>query len=142
MGGRSAALGLLQIPPLDLRQAEVIKGAATALYGPAGLGGVVNLVSRSPSDRHEILVNQTSRSGTDAVVWLGKRLNDRWGYTVIGGAHHQDQVDANGDGWADLPGFERVELRSARESRRAHRLLGPAAFELAVLDANASITRR
>src|SRR2546428_12190785 len=60
-------LGLLQIPPLDLRQAEVIKGAATALYGPAALGGVVNLVSRSPSDRQEILLNQTSRSGTDAV---------------------------------------------------------------------------
>jgi len=110
-GGQVGGLGLLQIPPLDLRQAEVIKGAATALYGPAALGGVVNLVSRSPSDRQEILLNQTSRSGTDAVVWLGKRLNDRWGYTVVGGVHHQDKVDVDGDGWADLPGFERAEFR-------------------------------
>ncbi len=110
-GGQIGGLGLLQIPPLDLRQAEVIKGAATALYGPAALGGVVNLVSRSPTDRHEILLNQTSRSGTDAVVWLGKRLNDRWGYTVVGGVHHQDKVDVDGDGWGDLPGFERAEFR-------------------------------
>jgi len=110
-GGQIGGLGLLQIPPLDLRQAEVIKGAATALYGPAALGGVVNLVSRSPADGREILLNQTSRSGTDAVGWLGKRLSDRWGYTVIGGVHHQNQVDANGDGWADLTGFERAELR-------------------------------
>jgi len=36
-GGQIGGLGLLQIPPLDLRQAEVIKGAATALYGPAAL---------------------------------------------------------------------------------------------------------
>jgi outer membrane receptor for ferrienterochelin and colicins len=110
-GGQIGGLGLLQIPPLDLRQAEVIKGAATALYGPTALGGVVNLVSRSPVDRQEILLNQTSRAGTDGVLWVGKRLSDQWGYTVVGGVHHQDRVDVNGDGWADLPGFERAELR-------------------------------
>jgi outer membrane receptor for ferrienterochelin and colicins len=90
-----------------LRQAEVIKGAATALYGPAAFGGVVNLVSRSPADEHDLLLNQTTRSGTDAVGWLGKRISDRWGYTVVGGVHHQDKVDVDRDGWADLPGFER-----------------------------------
>jgi iron complex outermembrane receptor protein len=110
-GGQVGGLGLLQIPPLDLRQAEVIKGAATALYGPAALGGVVNLVSRPPLDRHEILLNQTTRSGTDAVLWLGKRITDQWGFTVVGGVHHQDEVDVDGDGWADLPGFKRAECR-------------------------------
>ncbi len=110
-GGQIGGLGLLQIPPLDLRQAEVIKGAATALYGPAALGGVVNLVSRTPTDRHEILLDQTSRAGTDGVLWAGKRLSDQWGYTVVGGVHHQDKVEVDADGWADLPHFERVELR-------------------------------
>lgn len=110
-GGHLGGLGLLQIPPLDLRQAEVIKGAATALYGPAALGGVVNLVSRSPVDRHEILLNQTSRAGTDGVLWVGKRLGEQWGYTLTGGVHHQDYVDVDGDGWADLPHFERAQLR-------------------------------
>ncbi len=110
-GGQIGGLGLLQIPPLDLRQAEVIKGAATALYGPAALGGVVNLVSRTPTDEHAILLNQSARSGTDAVLWVGKRLSDQWGYTVVGGVHHQDKVDVDGDRWADLPGFERAELR-------------------------------
>ncbi len=110
-GGQVGGLGLLQIPPLDLRQAEVIKGAATALYGPAALGGVVNLVSRAPGNEDEILLNQTSRSGTDGVAWATKQLNDRWGYTLLGGLHRQQQVDVDGDGWADLPGVERAELR-------------------------------
>jgi outer membrane receptor for ferrienterochelin and colicins len=32
-GGQTSSLGLLQIPPTDLGQVEVIKGAASALYG-------------------------------------------------------------------------------------------------------------
>ena len=110
-GGPATGLGLLQIPPLDLRQAEVIKGPATALYGASALAGVVNLVSRSPGNANEILLNQTSRSGTDGVLWVTKRLQDRWGYTLLGGLHRQDRVDVDADGWADLPGVERVELR-------------------------------
>ncbi|HLL59355.1 MAG TPA: Plug domain-containing protein, partial [Allosphingosinicella sp.] len=33
-GGQASSLGILQIPPTDLGQVEVIKGAASALYGP------------------------------------------------------------------------------------------------------------
>ena len=47
-GGQSSSLGLLQIPPTDLGRVEVIKGAASALYGPSALGGVIDLVSRKP----------------------------------------------------------------------------------------------
>ena len=36
-GGQASSLGLLQIPPTDLGQVEVIKGAASALYGPSAL---------------------------------------------------------------------------------------------------------
>ena len=44
-GGQAGALGPLQIPPMDLGQVEVIKGAASALYGSTAMGGVVNLIS-------------------------------------------------------------------------------------------------
>ena len=47
-GAGGDSFSLLQVPPLDLGQVEVIKGAASALYGPAALGGVINLVSRRP----------------------------------------------------------------------------------------------
>ena len=103
-------LSLLQVPPLDLRQVEVIKGASTALYGPSALGGVVDLVSRLPSDTREMLVNRTSESGTDAVALVGDSVNERWGYTVLAGAHAQQAQDINGDGWADIPEYRRAEL--------------------------------
>ena len=50
-GQQVGGLGLLQIPPMDLGQVEVIKGAASALYGAGAMGGVVNLMSRRPGRR-------------------------------------------------------------------------------------------
>ena len=50
-GVEGGSLNLLQVPPLDLGQVEIIKGAASALYGPSALGGVINLVSRRPTER-------------------------------------------------------------------------------------------
>src|SRR3954447_5266280 len=55
-GQQGASLGLLQIPPMDLGQVEVIKGNASALYGSAAMAGVVDLISRRPADPvHEFL---------------------------------------------------------------------------------------
>ena len=110
-GGQSGALGPLQIPPMDLAQVEVIKGAASALYGSTALGGVVNLVSRRPERDREILLNQTTLGGSDAVLWLADEAGEAWGYTFLGGFHRQGRADVDDDGWADLPGFRRVVLR-------------------------------
>jgi len=43
-------------PLLDLDQVEVVKGAASALYGSNALGGVVNLVTTPIGDRPEAVV--------------------------------------------------------------------------------------
>ena len=112
--GQTGSLGVLQIPPMDLGQVEVIKGVASALYGASALGGVINLVSRRPlADRaeREVLVNRTSRGGTDSVVWLSDKPWAHWGYTVLGGAHWQARADVDRDGWTDLPGYRRALVR-------------------------------
>ena len=113
-GGQTGSIGLLQIPPMDLGQVEVIKGVASALYGMSAIGGVINLVSRRPpaeGREAEVLVNRTSHSGTDVVNWMASPLNERWGYTFVGGAHFQDRSDLDGDGWTDLPMYRRVVAR-------------------------------
>ena len=112
-GGQAGGLGLLQIPPVDLGRVEVIKGSASALYGPSALGGVVNLLSRRPGDdaAHTALVNQTTRGGTDAVAFLSAPITQRWGYTLLAGGHRQSQRDLDGDGWTDLPGYDRAVAR-------------------------------
>ncbi len=112
-GGQTGSLSLLQIPPMDLGRVEVIKGVASALYGVSAVGGVVNLVSRRPGDEpeREVLLNRTSHAGTDALLWLSQTLNERWGYTLLGGAHGQERSDLDRDGWTDLPSYRRATVK-------------------------------
>jgi outer membrane receptor for ferrienterochelin and colicins len=112
-GQQVGGLGLLQIPPTDLGQVEVIKGVASALYGAGAMGGVVNLVSRRPGDKpsQDFLVNRSTRGATDAVAFLSAPLNGGWGASLLAGGHWQEQNDVNGDGWSDLAGYNRGEVR-------------------------------
>jgi iron complex outermembrane receptor protein len=112
-GGQASSLGVLQIPPTDLGQVEVIKGAASALYGPSALGGVINLVSRRPGDavEAEVLANATTRSGQDLTAYLAAPLGNGWSASVTGGAHRQSRHDLDEDGWIDIPFYERWTAR-------------------------------
>ena len=112
-GSQPSGIGLLQIPPMDLNQIEVVKGVASALYGAGALGGVVNLLSRRPGDEpeREVLVNQSTRGGTDGVLWLSTPVSDRWAVTFLGGGHFQDQTDVDGDEWTDMAHYERGVAR-------------------------------
>lgn len=112
-GGQAPAIGLLQIPPTDLGQVEIIKGAASALYGPSALGGVINLVSRRPDAEPEanIALNATSRDGQDATAYVSAPVGARWGASLTGGFDREGRQDLNGDGWADIPGYRRRSVR-------------------------------
>jgi iron complex outermembrane receptor protein len=111
-GGQGDSFSLLQVPPLDLGQVEVIKGTASALYGASALGGVINLVSRRPTaPGREVLLNQTSLGGSDATLWLTDRAADRWTWTLIGGFHRQSRRDRDDDGWTDVAGYDRGMVR-------------------------------
>jgi iron complex outermembrane receptor protein len=112
-GEQTGGIGLLQIPPMDLGQVEVIKGVASALYGSGAVAGVIDLVSRRPGEEPdtELLVNQTTREGTDAVFWHSSRLARGWGITLLGSGHLQAKVDVDDDRWADLPEYARGVFR-------------------------------
>lgn len=111
--GEVGGIGLLQIPPMDLGQVEVIKGVASSLYGAGAMGGVVNLISRQPGEEteRELLVNQSTRGATDVVAWYSTPARAGWALTLLGGGHWQQKNDVNDDSWADLAGYSRGVLR-------------------------------
>jgi len=112
-GQQGAGLGLLQMPPMDLSQVEVIKGNASALYGSSAMAGVVNLISRRPAKEpvHEFLFNRSARGETDASMFLASRITPNWGASLLGGAHFQQHQDVDGDGWSDIAGYSRGVFR-------------------------------
>jgi len=42
-GGFSSGLSIMQIPPLDLQQFEIVKGSSSTLYGGGAIAGLVNI---------------------------------------------------------------------------------------------------
>jgi outer membrane receptor for ferrienterochelin and colicins len=112
-GGQTASIGLLQIPPTDLANVEIIKGSASSLYGGSALGGVINLISRTPSDVYEgeVLVNATSKNGQDITSYFASPLTDDLSASVTAGIHHQEEQDLDDDGWIDMAGYERGSVR-------------------------------
>jgi iron complex outermembrane receptor protein len=115
-GNEPGELGVVQIPPLDLGRVEIIRGAASALYGGQALGGVINLFSREPVRRHEVLLAQAFRDATDLAGFAagplpGTSADSRWAYSLLAGGHRQQRRDLDGDGWTNLPGYRRLALR-------------------------------
>jgi iron complex outermembrane receptor protein len=111
-GAAGDSFSLLQVPPLDLGQVEIIKGAASALYGSSALGGVINLVSRRPAETAtQALVNLTTQTGRDATMFVGLEPRAGWSWTLLGGYHGQERQDLDDDGWADLPAYDRGVVR-------------------------------
>ncbi len=102
--GFSGGFGILTIPPLDLKQIELIKGAASTLYGGGAIAGLINLISKRPTfdQTLDVLVNYSTLNEFNANVYLSKR-NNKLGYTLFGGYNHQKAGDENGDGLSDVP---------------------------------------
>jgi outer membrane receptor for ferrienterochelin and colicins len=109
--GFSGGLGLLQIAPLDLQQVEVIKGSSSTLYGGDAIAGLVNLVSKKPTDERQLnfLLNGTSALGIDASGFYGQKFK-KTGLTVYGAYNHGSPYDAADIGLTAIPKYNRFIL--------------------------------
>ncbi len=106
--GYSGGLSLMQIPPLDLQQVEVIKGASSTLYGGGAIAGLVNLISRTPGEEPEsrIMLNGTSALGLDASAFYAEKFG-RTGATVFASYNKGSAYDPADIGLTAIPEFDR-----------------------------------
>jgi iron complex outermembrane receptor protein len=110
-GAASSAIGPLDVSPVDLQRMEVIKGAASALYGGQSLGGVINLVSKPPTGQKEVLFNRRTLGVTDAATWLSHRFSKDAGISLLVAGTTQSAEDVDGDGWSDQARARRWSVR-------------------------------
>ena len=103
-GGLSGSFGIMQIPPLDLKQIEIIKGSASTLYGGDAIGGIINLISKNPTNDQELsaTINRTTLKETNINAYAAKRYN-KFGYTLTATKTFQNAGDIDKDGLSDVP---------------------------------------
>lgn len=103
-GNFASGLSVLEIPPLDLKQVEVIKGPASTLYGGGAIAGVVNFISRMPGEKvnYDLMFNQ-SHIGQTNIGGYASQKKGKFGYAVLGLFNFQRAYDVDKDDFSELP---------------------------------------
>ncbi len=109
-GGYAGSFSILQVPPLDLKQIEIIKGSNSTLYGGGAIAGMINIISKKPKEGQKeryLLINQSTLRESNLHIYLSER-HGKAGYTFFTGANYQREEDVNNDGFSDLAKTESV----------------------------------
>lgn len=103
--GFASGFSILQLPPQDLKQIELIKGPASTLYGAGAIGGLVNFVSREPGDSatHSVTANVTSLGEENLNFWSAAPMKKQNGYTLTLSQTLAVPQDVNNDSFSDVP---------------------------------------
>lgn len=106
--GAASGLGLLQTPPLDLKQVEIIKGSTSTLYGGGAIAGLINLISKTPEEKRDLglHLNGTSGKGLDVSAFYGQRFK-KVGTTIFASYNRNWAYDPSNTGFTAIPQFDR-----------------------------------
>lgn len=107
-GGYAGGFSVLEMPPQDIRQIEIIKGSTSTLYGGGAIAGMINIITKKPvlgKKERSLLINQSTLKESDLNIYLSERRGNI-GYTFFGGGTFQKQVDVNDDGFSDVGRLE------------------------------------
>lgn len=105
--GVASVYGIDQVPTIFVDRVEVVKGGASALYGPGAIAGVINILPIEPYDNTgKIEYNYRSIDG--AIRKEGQFLQSFFSESlkikgsIYGLMSEQDPYDPNNDGFTDL----------------------------------------
>jgi len=103
-GNFSSGLSVLEIPPLDLKQVEIIKGPASPLFGGGAIAGVVNFISKTPREKPEynFLINYSNIGQMNIGTFMMQR-GKKMGYSLLALYNHQNSYDVDKDDFTEVP---------------------------------------
>ena len=109
----SSVYGLFGIPSQMIERVEVVKGPASGLYGSEAIGGLINIITKSPQKAPLFSANLMSTSWKEHLVDLGGRwkmgpnLSSMLGVNYF---NYSNPVDNNGDNFTDVTLQHRISV--------------------------------
>ncbi len=113
-GNLASVYGLNGIPSMIIDRFEVIKGPSSTLYGSEAVAGVINIITKDPSQQpiFSADVMGTSHRESFGNFSLAPRIGKSSGFVGVNYAYINDFDDRNEDGFGDNINLDRISIFS------------------------------
>lgn len=119
----STVYGLSGIPNSMVERLEVVKGPAASLYGSEAMGGIINVITKTPTHAPLISADLMATSWREYTADLGlKSRIGKYAQMLLGLNYfnYQQPFDKNGDGFTDIALQHRISLFNKWNFERKH----------------------
>ena len=131
VSGLSTVYGLTGIPQALIQRVEVVKGPASTLYGSEAVGGIINIITKKPSNSPMLFVDSFSSSWGEVNTDIGFKYNASkkiQGLLGINYFNYQNIIDNNNDNFTDLTLQNRISIFNKLNIERSNNKLFTIAF--------------
>ena len=131
VSGLSTVYGLTGIPQALIQRVEVVKGPASTLYGSEAIGGIINIITKKPSNSPMLFVDSFSSSWEEVNTDIGFKYNASkkiQGLLGINYFNYQNIIDNNNDNFTDLTLQNRISIFNKLNIERRNNKLFTVAF--------------
>ena len=113
VSGLSTVYGLTGIPQSLIARVEIVKGPASTLYGSEAVGGIINIITKKPSNAPALATDVFTSSWGELNTDIGLRYKASPKVNGLLGINYfnfQNRIDNNNDNFTDLTLQNRISV--------------------------------
>lgn len=135
VSGLSTVYGLNGIPQALIERVEIVKGPASTLYGSEAVGGLINIITKNPTNAPRLSIEAFGTNWREYSVDAGGKFNVGGAQSLLGINYfnYANPIDKNGDNFTDVTLQDRFSLFNkwnfARADNKTFSLAGRYVYE-------------
>jgi outer membrane receptor for ferrienterochelin and colicins len=136
VSGLSTVYGLTGIPQALIERVEIVKGPASTLYGSEAVGGIINVITKKPTNASLLSTDTFASSWGEVNLDVGLRYNalERvQGLLGVNYFNYQNRIDNNNDNFTDMTLQNRIsifnKINIERKSNKIFTIAGRYVYE-------------
>lgn len=136
VSGLSTVYGLTGIPQALIERVEIVKGPASTLYGSEAVGGIINVITKKPTNAPLLSTDTFASSWEEVNLDVGLRYNASekvQGLLGINYFNYQNRIDNNNDNFTDMTLQNRIsifnKINIERKSNKVFTIAGRYVYE-------------
>jgi outer membrane receptor for ferrienterochelin and colicins len=136
VSGLSTVYGLTGIPQALIERVEIVKGPASTLYGSEAVGGIINVITKKPTNAPLLSTDTFASSWGEVNLDLGLRYHASekvQGLLGVNYFNYQNRIDNNNDNFTDMTLQNRISIFNKvnieRKSNKVFTIAGRYVYE-------------